>query len=123
MEGFKSLSEAVNYASAVADSWIYGSTGEKFSLLDLLTTANWFDSNYPVGAGSYFITFPDGEIALMSTADLDVIPLFTPENRTEPEPVVNEPPAPQKTRYKFCPACGTAVSGGRFCRKCGRKLD
>jgi len=40
----------------------------------------------------------------------------------EMEPVQQQEPVQQAARPNFCPNCGAAVSGGKFCANCGNPL-
>ena len=136
MEGYKSLREAVASVGNPAFKWTDTIHGNTFSLNELYNMGNRYDKLFPPGEWTYFVTFPTGEIGLLSTDDNEIVLLFVPENskwkdyadeqeRTIPTGSQSSPDEVRttKARPKFCGKCGSQLpSEGAFCKMCGARI-
>lgn len=112
MEGYKSLREAVASVGNPAFIWRDTINGSTFNLNELYSMGNTYDRLFAPDGWNYFVTFPTGEIGLLSTDDNEIVLLFVPI-------------MPQaKPRSKFCTKCGSALPlEGSFCKMCGARIN
>lgn len=112
MEGFKSLRSAVLSVMTVTSNWKGSLTGDVFQLNELLNMGNLYDETYEPDGWNYFVSFPTGEIGILSTDDNQIVMLFVPDSGAPNE------------RSNFCEMCGSHLKRpGKFCPYCGAKLE
>lgn len=110
MEGYKAFKDAVISVGNVTKRWKDTFSGDTFTLDELLDLGDAYDKMFPVDGWNYFVTFPTGEIGLLSTNDNDIILLMVPEG--------------MKVRPNFCTNCGASLNADSvFCPDCGAKIS
>ncbi len=115
MEGYKSLKEAVISVENVTSRWKHTVSGELFDKRELLDMGETYDKLFDPDGWNYFVTFPTGEIGLLSTNDNEIMLFLVPEGAA---PGATPKPAP-----KFCTNCGAALKpGAKFCTSCGTRV-
>ncbi len=116
MEGYKSLKEAVISVENLTGRWKSVASGELFDKSELLNMGDTYDKLFNPDGWNYFVTFPTGEIGLLSTSDNEIMLFLVPEGATA---AAGAKPGP-----KFCTNCGAALKpGDRFCIGCGTKVS
>lgn len=112
MEGYKSFREAVESVKDKAELWRYTLSGESFSYDELLEAAEGYDGCFKPDGWNYFVSFPEGELGILSTDDNEIVPLYLPikENLQQKKPrFCNKCGARLRAESKFCPSCGKTV--------------
>ncbi len=118
MEGYKSLKEAVISVENVTERWKNVASGELFDKSELLNMGETYDKLFEPDGWNYFVTFPTGEIGLLSTNDNEIMLFFVPEGAASTAPQAGAKPGP-----KFCTNCGAALNpGAKFCTECGTRV-
>lgn len=139
MEGFKTFTQAVDYAAEHCSSWVGIQDGTVFSYKDMMGVAIVMDSTTPLEEPFWYVVFPDGEIDYLSTETKIIDKIFLANNNTAvpkseligfsdeseiPDDLLldKETIAPKKAA-RFCRFCGNPLEQDSvFCAACGRKL-
>ena len=133
MEGYRNFTVTMDHASDRCSRWLNTETGEELSYTEMMIIAAHLDSEYPLEERSWYIVFPDGEIAILNEDFEEIMPLFTPLNKEkvvhkitgdEFNPARFDTDEPKKnTASHFCMYCGTALKEGAiYCPNCGKKV-
>lgn len=139
MEGFKSFTQAVDYAAERCSSWAGIQDGSTFGYKDMMGVSLVVDAASPMEEPFWYVVFPDGEIDYLCTETGEIEKMFIAENST-PVPAGerigfgDESSIPDdliadvskisgKKAPKFCRFCGNALEeDSMFCSSCGKKL-
>lgn len=121
MEGYKSFYEAVSSVKDTAKAWKHFTTGDVFTYDEMEEAAKQYDAVDSPGGWNYFVSFPGGEVGILSTEDNEVMPMFLP---VKDETSASEEKAPEKAaKPRFCHSCGAQVKERSvFCPICGTTL-
>lgn len=125
MEGYRNFTVTMDHASDKCSAWANVETNEKFNYAEMMLMAAHLDESFPLDERSWFIVFPDGEIALLNEDFDEIMPLFLPLNN---KPILekftgDEFTPPEKRHEKFCMYCGTPLPNEAvYCVKCGKKV-
>lgn len=143
MEGYKSLREAVASVGNPAFIWRDVINGNTFNLNELYQMGNSYDKMFSPDGWNYFVTFPTGEIGLLSTDDNEIVLLFVPINAQSAQDVQTKqseistqnakPVQPVQSPQQMKSPNGApqtyspqplqkAVPRPKFCTKCGSAL-
>ena len=135
MEGYTSLKDAVISVENTTEKWKNVMTGEIFDKKELLQMGDTYDGLFAPDGWNYFVTFPTGEIGLLSTNDNEIMLFLVPEGSTmeakpaheaviAAEPAAEGPAPAPKAQPKFCTSCGARLkAGARFCTECGSRVS
>ena len=119
MERFDTLLEAAEFSATRCTSWSLATSNDRYNVKGLLVLAETSDSEDPIDEDSFYVVSPAGAIGLCNDGE-DIDWLFLSDAVTNEDLPLTYTAAPQ---IKFCPHCGApAVSGARFCEKCGNHL-
>ena len=149
MQGYRSLTEAVQNAAENCTVWQGVSDGQQYSLYDMTILCQIVDMEAPLTDSRFFyVVFPDGEIGLLCTEDRLIDRLFlavhdrqaileaAAHDRQELDARLSEIEAakrmlakqparqPTKKRPAFCRNCGNPLPPkGKFCENCGSPVE
>ncbi|MBQ3376224.1 MAG: zinc ribbon domain-containing protein [Erysipelotrichaceae bacterium] len=134
MEGYRNFTVTMDHASDRCSRWKNVETGEELSYAEMMIIAAHLDSEYPLEQRSWYIVFPDGEIAILHEDFDEIMPLFLPLNNkkivkkftgdefnparfdTDTQLEINE--------ARYCIHCGKRlVQGAIYCPHCGKKVN
>lgn len=119
MERFNTMQEAAELAVTRCTHWSFVTSKDRYNLNGLLSLAEMSDSEDPIDEDSFYVVSPTGAIGLCNDGE-DIDWLFLSDAAPDEDLPLTYTAAPQ---IKFCPHCGApAVSGARFCEKCGNHL-
>ena len=119
MERFDTMLEAAEFAATLCGSWSFATSNDRYDVKGLLVLAETSDSEDPIDEDSFYVVSPTGAIGLCNDGE-DIDWLFLSDAAPDEDLPLTYTAAPQ---IKFCPHCGApAVSGARFCEKCGNHL-
>jgi len=119
MEKFNTMLAAAKLATTRARGWSFAMSKDRYDATGLLALAEMSDSEDPIDEDSFYVVSLTGAIGLCNDGE-DIDWLFLSDAAPDEDLPLTYTAAPQ---IKFCPHCGApAVSGGRFCEKCGNHL-
>lgn len=123
MEGFRTFTQAMDRASDYCDEWMSVEDNTVYRYIDMMILAAHIDTDYPLDKNTWFIVFPDGEIALMNTHTDEMIAMYRPRNkRVVKEKFTGE--ELERPRARFCRFCGSQITAeAKFCPYCGKKVN
>ena len=114
MEGYKTVTEALQKAHEKCGSWTALSTGDHMSFDDMVDLSLTEDMLFGLEPDEWFLALDDGAICLFSAALKRITVLFRPAAQAEQKTAVS----------KFCTKCGSPLRpGAKFCLKCGAALE
>ena len=125
----------MDHASDRCSRWKNAETGEELSYAEMMIIAAHLDSEYPLEERSWYIVFPDGEIAILHEDFDEIMPLFLPLNKKKithkftgdefnPARFDSDPQLGKAERAIYCMYCGKKlVEGAIYCPHCGKKVN
>ena len=134
MEGYRNFTVTMDRASDRCSSWKNAETGEVLSYAEMMIIAAHLDSEYPLEERSWYIVFPDGEIAILHEDFDEIMPLFLPLNKKKvahkftgdefnPARFDTDPQPESTDEAIYCMHCGKKlVQGAIYCPHCGKKV-
>jgi hypothetical protein len=128
MEAYRNFTVTMDHASEYCSCWANAETGEEITYATMMIIAAHMDDLYPLDDRSWYIVFPDGEIALLNEDFDEIMPLFKPLNseRVETKFTGDEfvPPQKKSDQIKYCIYCGEKLRPDSiYCLKCGKKVN
>lgn len=126
MEGYRNFTVTMDHASDHCSKWKNAETGEQLTYTEMMIIAAHMDDLYPLDERSWYIVFPDGEIALLNEDFDEIMPLFLPLNKEtiSHKFTGDEFKLPEKKGPKFCQYCGEKLNpGAKFCPNCGKEVE
>ena len=127
MEGYRNFTVTMDHASEYCSRWANAETGEEITYAEMMIIAAHIDDQYPLDDRSWYIVFPDGEIALLNEDFDEIMPLCLPLNKEKVETKFTGDefilPEKKENEVKFCPYCGEKLRADSiYCLKCGKKV-
>jgi hypothetical protein len=121
MELFKTFTQTIDRASDYCDHWKDTYDGTTFNYAEMMLLAAHMDSGYPLSEDTFYVVFPDGEIAFVSRYNDEMTCLYKPMNKKGvKQKFTGDEFYPRET--KFCPACGQQLPASvKFCTSCGKE--
>ncbi|MBQ8995192.1 MAG: zinc ribbon domain-containing protein [Oscillospiraceae bacterium] len=113
MEGYKTFTEALEYAHRYTLAWVDTASGDYMSYDDMVDLSLTEDMLFGLEEDDYFLALDDGAICLCSFILKKITVLFRPTAVQQQRPVGG----------KFCTKCGSPLrTDSKFCLKCGAKV-